>query len=128
MQLPPFSRLLNILIGLGVFMFVATLIFPILLADGVESSPEDRPVPIEGTLGEEGASCGGAERLPCQPGFVCKGSTESSYGICMTDEREALPAGKEGEVCGGDRGCGAGLLCNAVGGANGVCVSARQAE
>lgn len=76
----------------------------------------------QGMLGQEGVACGGPERLPCEPEFVCDTEDDETYGTCVPDLRTRYPLGAEGVVCNTERGCLPGLTCNAIGGAAGVCV------
>lgn len=117
------SRVINALLVLG----LVVLAFAV-LASGAAAWKYSRFFAgygaIEpGTLGEQGVACGGPERLPCQPGFVCDVDDDELYGECVEDERETFPLGDEGQLCNSTRGCRAGLVCNAIGGASGVCVN-----
>lgn len=115
-------RPVQVLCGLGVLSLILLVLLsmPFVANRLDESAPPDI---APGMLGKEGVACGGPERLPCEPEFVCDTEDEEEYGTCVPDLRERYPLGGAGVICGGDRGCQPGLVCNAIGGASGVCVT-----
>jgi hypothetical protein len=119
-------------------MLIIAGIFAVLLIGGTfvwqafEGRPEESApaAPRElGALGELGSVCGGAARLPCNPGLVCDiggGEYGVDEGTCVKDEREPAELMAEGEPCDQKtRACGPGLTCDIPEGADeGTCVQA----
>lgn len=65
-------------------------------------------------LGQEGSICGGAERYPCMPGFVCEHDVSletTGYGICVKFTGQAETPSDLGEACSNTQHCGAGMRC-----------------
>jgi len=113
---PQIPKAINGLLILGIIGYLLVLWLVFFLFFKFEKGSDTNTTPnLVGELGAEGSTCGGSARLPCNPGLVCNAQPGSSTaGTCVKDTRDATPPGEAGEACGGDVGCGPGLLCVAT--------------
>jgi hypothetical protein len=108
------------------------LLFHVMQHNGLRSASvtteqlQPKPDIPKGMLGAEGSACGGPERFPCNPGFVCSTAPDrwaKEYGTCIVDTRPTYPPGDVGDACDAERGCGYGLMCGWLPGkSTGTCV------
>jgi hypothetical protein len=128
-QIPKVINVLIVLGAIGYVLIIPILILVLILVMRFVVKPVQTPT-LPGTtttMGESGSRCGGSERLPCRPGYVCSvkpDSWSSTYGECVKDTSPTQPVGVLGSSCGGDVGCGPGLKCTMeTGSATGTCAS-----
>lgn len=129
---PQIPKTLNVLLILGAIGYVgiiALFIWLVMVMFKPVKQPALAPTlpGTTATIGELGSRCGGSEGLPCRPGLLCSVKPDTwntTYGECVTDTRPTHPPGILGSVCGGDLGCGPGLLCkHGAASATGTCAT-----
>jgi hypothetical protein len=117
---------LKILIGIGLFVMAILIGGSFLLHRSILSR---RGMMQPQPLGAQGSVCGGAERLPCAPGFRCAMSAGATQGICVESSvQESERVRKANEACGVSVGwCDVGLVCkSSTAGSSGVCLEADE--
>ncbi len=117
------AKWLEVLAVIGVLGLIALVVIPFLLffrALRMASlvmpvvTAVVQPVVNNGSIGELGSQCGGAERLPCRPGLVCSAQAgDLVLGTCVKDPRlVSVELRQFGESCGSAfPPCVSGLFC-----------------
>lgn len=123
MILSKYLKNTKVLVALAIVAVILLLAGILFLMNEGEPEPE-----VTTQIGAPEARCGGPNRLPCAPGYVCdvpEGQFATQEGVCIPDTRPEANFVGEGEVC-DDAGikCGPGLRCVFASGASeGVCES-----
>lgn len=92
----------------------------------IASSAQNQESVLNPNMGKLGATCGGHDRLPCEPGLICNtapGEFANTTGVCVKDNRSNAKVANEGEECDGiNTICQPSFICQTQGGKS-TCVN-----